>query len=131
MSEAVRSKVERHAANLENAAKSMSADGIGLDNLRGHASILRRMASAMRQDAAQGRLPHSYSDNAAMYASAGASLPGPVLHDLRAAGLESLAQDGESISITDLDASFAETGTDAGTRIRLKQWAAGAGKLTA
>jgi hypothetical protein len=128
MSEAVRSKVERHATGLENAAKAMSADGIGLDHLRGHVVTLRRMAAAMRQDAAQGRLPHSYSDS--IYASAAASqLPGQIVHAMSAAGL-ALAPD-ETISVESIDAVFADAGTDPGDRIAIKQALASAGRLTA
>jgi hypothetical protein len=51
------SKVEHHAAALENCAAEMEAAGIGGDPNNGHAVVLRRMAADMRAQAVQGRLP--------------------------------------------------------------------------
>jgi hypothetical protein len=51
------SKVEPHAAQLENLAAEMEAAGIGGDPNNGHAVVLRKMAGQMRADAAQGRMP--------------------------------------------------------------------------
>ncbi len=63
-------KVEPHAKRLEAAADAMDRDGIGGHPRRGHAAVLRDMASCMRADAAQGKLPHTYE---ALYgATAGA-----------------------------------------------------------
>ena len=61
-------KVGGHADRLEALADAMAKDGVGLDSIRGHAATLRRMASSMRADAANGRVPHAFSDN--FYAAA-------------------------------------------------------------
>lgn len=54
-------KTEPHANNLDNAANRMEAAGIGLHPEAGHVHHLRRMASDMRSEAAQGKLPHMYA----------------------------------------------------------------------
>jgi hypothetical protein len=129
MSAAIRSLVARHADGLDDAAAALAKDNIGLAT-NGHVALLRRIAASMRADAARGVLPHSYNDS--MYASAAtASLPLPVLHDLRAAGLESLAQDGETITLQNLNASFAETPEiDVSRKLRIKGALLASGKLT-
>ena len=68
-------RVEPHAARLEAAADSMEQDGIGLHEPAGHAHHLRRMAHAMRADAAHGKIPHSYHDGASYFASGMPGLP--------------------------------------------------------
>lgn len=59
-------KVEPHAVALEGCANAMEAAGIGTDSNNGHAVMLRKMADNMRAEAAQGRVPSSWS----MYAAA-------------------------------------------------------------
>jgi hypothetical protein len=125
-----RAEAERMAQALEDVARSMDGASIGQHPVSGHANIARRLASDLRAQVALGWVPFSFSDSG-MYASAATStLPAPVLADLRASGLEVLAGDGETISITDLDASFAETGVDPSARFRIKSALASAGKLT-
>ena len=53
-------KIEPHAKRLEDAADKMDDDGIGGDEGRGHAKVLRQMAGEMRADAAQGKMPHIF-----------------------------------------------------------------------
>lgn len=53
-------KVERHAAELEKAADHMDAAGIGGHPTRGHAVVLRNMASDIRANAAVGKMPHVF-----------------------------------------------------------------------
>jgi hypothetical protein len=62
-------QVEPHAQRLEHAADEMSKAGIGNHVTRGHVAVLRTMASCLRADAAQGRLPSIYDGNDRMYAS--------------------------------------------------------------
>jgi hypothetical protein len=64
----VRAQVEPLASALESCASAMEASGVGAEPRGGHAILLRRMASAMRSDAAMGRVPSSYHDG--YYASA-------------------------------------------------------------
>lgn len=59
------SKIEPHAAKLEAAADKMESEGIGGDANNGHAVVLRKMAGSMRAEAAQGRMPSSWSFYAA------------------------------------------------------------------
>jgi hypothetical protein len=127
MSAAIRSTVERHASALEDAAKAMAGDHIGLGN-GGHVGLLRQMAADLRATAARGILPSSYSGG--MYASATSSqLPGQIVHAMSAAGLALGPTD--TISIDDLNATFADAGTEPGDRIAIKQALASAGRLTA
>ncbi len=60
---ATAAKVEPHAAGLESCAASMEAAGIGLHPTGGHVQTLKRMASAMRADAATGKVPHIFRDH--------------------------------------------------------------------
>ena len=62
--------VEPHAKNLEAAADQMEKNGVGLHPHLGHVHFARRMASSMRADAAQGKLPHEFRDSASYWASA-------------------------------------------------------------
>lgn len=59
-------KIEPHAKALENLAAAMEGEGVGSDNERGYAVFLRRMAGNMRSEAAQGRIPNTFS----LYAAA-------------------------------------------------------------
>lgn len=61
-------KVEPHANRLEAAADQMDKDGIGLHQTAGHVNHLRRMADAMRADAAVGKVPHAYHDAGSYWA---------------------------------------------------------------
>src|SRR5580700_10649802 len=56
-------RVEPHAGGLEAAADRMESEGIGVAPNSGHTHHLRRMAGAMRGDAARGQLPSSYHDS--------------------------------------------------------------------
>jgi hypothetical protein len=127
-----RSEAERMAQGLDDLAKAFDGSGLGQHPVSGHSAILKRMAQSVRADAAVGKTPYSWSDSS-LYAAAGtgtSTLPLPVLHDLRCAGLETLAQDGETISLQDLNASFRETGVDPSARLRIKSALASTGRLT-
>jgi hypothetical protein len=63
------SKIEPHAARLEDAADRLDAAGIGGHPKRGHAAVLRDMAGCMRAEAAQGKMPHIY-EGSSLYAAA-------------------------------------------------------------
>jgi hypothetical protein len=63
-------KIEPHAKALENLAAAMEGEGVGSDTERGHATYLRRMAGQMRSEAAQGRIPNTFSLYAAAVAPA-------------------------------------------------------------
>lgn len=67
---AAMSKVEPHAMRLEAAAEKMEQDGVGSVSGNGHAHHLRRMADSMRADGARGKIPDSYHDSGAYFASA-------------------------------------------------------------
>src|SRR5262245_37831471 len=71
-------KIELHAKRLEAIADKMDQDGVGGHPTRGHAAILRQMASSMRADAARGKTPHTYEPSG-MFASAsdGNAAPAP------------------------------------------------------
>lgn len=58
---ALMAKVEPVAASLEKTAQAMEAAGVGTDAETGQVAHLRRMAAAMRSDAAAGRAPGAYS----------------------------------------------------------------------
>lgn len=66
-------KVEPHANRVEAAADQMEKDGIGLHETSGHVSHMRRMAGAMRADAAVGKMPHAYHDSGSYWAQAEAA----------------------------------------------------------
>ena len=68
-------KVEPHAKRIEDAADKMEADGVGSATANGHVKVLRGMASSMRADAAQGRIPSSYGGMYAAADPAGAGAP--------------------------------------------------------
>jgi hypothetical protein len=133
MSGAIRSRVERHAQALEDAAAAMAADGIGLHSTRGHSVYLKRMAESMRADAAQGRLPHAWHDTAGMYAAASGpvepALPAPVLRTLQACGVDLAAKD-TTISVADLDVSMTAAGIGTPEKIAAKFELARLGRLT-
>jgi hypothetical protein len=69
------STIEPHAAALESCAHAMEAAGIGGDQERGHAVVLRKMAGQMRSEAALGRLPHIYESTGRLHAAAQSSTP--------------------------------------------------------
>jgi hypothetical protein len=129
---AIRSLVERHAKGLEDIAVAMAKDGIGLHSTRGHVPVLRRMAEAMRGDAARGKTPHEFNavDYPMSYASADAAsaLPYSVVHALESAGVN-LGPD-ETISLDSLNASMAAAETAPGDRILCKTELARIGRLT-
>jgi hypothetical protein len=62
--------VEPHAKRLEDAADRMDKDGIGGHASRGHAAVLRDMASCMRADAARGKMPDVYNGGGALFGAA-------------------------------------------------------------
>ncbi len=74
-------RVEPHCAACEAAADSMEQAGVGVAPVSGHTHHLRRMASAMRQDAAGGKLPSSYRDSGAYYAAADPTRQPPPEHE--------------------------------------------------
>jgi hypothetical protein len=130
MSGSLRSMVQRHVSALEDAAKSMEADGVGLHSTRGHVPILRRMAESMRVDAAVGKTPHQFSDSFGMYASSAASaLPFAVASALATCGIDLGASD--HIALADLNVSMDAADVSPGDRILVKQTLAKAGKLIA
>jgi hypothetical protein len=57
----VMAMIEPHAALHDAAADQMAKGGIGLHNPEGHVGYIRRMASSMRAEAAEGRVPHRYA----------------------------------------------------------------------
>jgi hypothetical protein len=63
-------RVEPHAARLEAGADKLEADGIGADEAAGHAALMRKMAVALRADAARGTLPQTYHVAASRFAPA-------------------------------------------------------------
>jgi hypothetical protein len=129
MSASLRAMVQRHVDALEDTAKAMERDNIGLHATRGHVPVLRRMAESMRVDAALGRTPHQFSDSFGMYASSAESaLPFAVASTLTACGID-LGAD-EHIALADLDASMAAADVSPGDRILTKQTLAQLGKLT-
>lgn len=64
------SKVEPHAANLENLADKFESAGIGCASGSGHVHHMRRMAASMRAAAHLGTIPSSYHDSGSYYAAA-------------------------------------------------------------
>jgi hypothetical protein len=58
-----REMVEPHAAALEACAASMEASGVGTHPSNGHVHVLRRMASSMRAEAANGKVPSIWRDH--------------------------------------------------------------------
>jgi hypothetical protein len=54
-------RADAHAAMLESAAALMALDGFGLDPDNGFVEHLRRMAGAMRADAALGKRAQAYT----------------------------------------------------------------------
>ena len=76
--------IESHARNLEEIAREMEAAGIGGGLVNGHASILRRMAACMRADAAAGRTPYEFTDEAVHH------IPSPRLSASAAAALANI-----------------------------------------
>lgn len=133
----VRTAVEPHALALESAADAMHTAGIGLAPTSGHVDALRRMANAMRADAALGRVPHAYGG---MYAAteeqdanlqladggAEAPLPRAVLASLQAAGVT--IRPGE-VSLAELDTAM--SGADLSARLLVKSELNRLGRLVA
>jgi hypothetical protein len=119
-------KVGGHADRLEAAADAMQKDGVGLHDTRGHVAMLRRMASGMRADAANGRVPHAFTDN--FYASAAVpQLPVQIVKTLTAAGLPS---DG-TISVAAFDEKTIAANIDPSERLRTQLTLDRLGRLTA
>lgn len=58
-----RALVEPHASALEAAAHGMECAGVGTAPTHGHVHVLRRMADAMRAEAAIGKVPHIWRDH--------------------------------------------------------------------
>jgi hypothetical protein len=121
-------KVTVHADMLDKVANDMTEDGIGLHPTRGHVASLRAMASAMRVDKANGKVPHAWTDNS-YYASAEGQgqLPAPVIRTLSACGL---MDDGE-ISLAAFDEASSKAGIAIDARLEVKQALAQAGRLVA
>jgi hypothetical protein len=118
--------VSKHADGLDRLADAMQAAGVGMHPTKGHVALLRRMAGAMRADAANGRVPHEYNDRASMYATAvGPALPGTVIRTLNAAGLPT----DKPISLDTFDAAMARTDLPIRERIGAKQALILAGRL--
>jgi hypothetical protein len=69
-STAIIGKVEPHAGAIESCAAAMEAAGIGMHPDNGHVAHLRRMAAAMRVDAATGKVPHIFRDHDYPYSAA-------------------------------------------------------------
>jgi hypothetical protein len=131
MANNVLDKIERHAKGLEAVADQMEKDGIGLHTTRGHVSTLRRMAGAMRVDAAAGKLPHQFNDNALVYAGAANAerpLPGYVTRVLATAGVQ-LPANRQPIPATELETKLAAASVSVQDRIACKQQLAIAGLL--
>jgi hypothetical protein len=126
MSASVRAIVERHASGLESAAAAMAADNIGGESTRGHQALLKRMASAMRADAATGKLPFAYSDGG-YYASAAPKMSAGAMAILAAAGL---SLTGDAMTLAALNSSLDESGTSMSDRIVIKEAMASAGRIT-
>ncbi len=61
--------VVKWAVHLERGADGMTKDGVGgaTHNSRSHISLIRRIASAMRTDHANGIVPHEFVDTAPRY----------------------------------------------------------------
>lgn len=53
-------RAEVHASLIESVASLLEADGVGLDPDQGHVRHLRRMAGALRAQAALGKVPETY-----------------------------------------------------------------------
>lgn len=120
-------KVAKHADALDKIAGDMQADGIGLHATRGHAMMLKSMASAMRADAANGKVPHEYS-GIGYYASADvAPLPSLVLRTLTAAGIETDAK----ITVEDFDKQAQKAGLSIDARLQAKRALAATGRFAA
>ncbi len=73
--------VKPHADKLRAAADGMEAAGMGLHPERGHVKRLRHMADKMEAEAAMGELPHIYTTDDYMAASAPAAVVDPALTD--------------------------------------------------
>lgn len=107
-------KVAGHADRLDAAADAMATDGVGLHQTRGHVQQLRNMASAMRADAAAGRVPHEYAGPGYYASAAVPQLPAQILKTLAAAGISA----SEKISAATFDAKAA--GIDPSDKLRAK-----------
>lgn len=70
-------RADIHATLLETAASIMELDGVGLDPDQGYVVQLRRMAGALRAQAAIGKIPHRCTDGR-YHAAPG--LPPPLRH---------------------------------------------------
>jgi hypothetical protein len=125
----LRQDIERFSQAAEDLAKAMDASGIGQHATQGHAAVLRRMASSMRADAAQGKTPFAFTDNSVYAAATASQLPAQIVHTMRASGLEMGPND--TIALDDLNETFSRAGTDPGDRIAIKSALAAAGRLTA
>jgi hypothetical protein len=55
--------VEPHCSALEGCAAAMEAAGIGGDPKNGHVTALRQMASRIRAEASNGKVPSIWRDN--------------------------------------------------------------------
>lgn len=69
-SKAITDMVEPHAKSMESCAAGMEAAGVGGDPKGGHVAVLRRMAGAMRAEAAMGKVPHIFNDTTWYHAAA-------------------------------------------------------------
>ena len=116
----------KHADALDKVADGMQAAGIGLHPTLGHVALLRRMAGAMRADAAGGKVPHEFSDRASMYAGAIQPLPGAVIRTLSAAKLPT----DRAIPVSEFDDAVRAAGLDISDRLIAKRTLERAGRLT-
>jgi hypothetical protein len=100
--------VEPFAAGLEKIAGAMDESGLGGHATRGHAAILRQMASSMRADAAQGKMPHVFDGLGPMYAGAAAAKPQLSATTLRACAQLGLDVAKDRIDIGELNEALAK-----------------------
>jgi hypothetical protein len=128
VSEALRNRIERHAAGAENLADAMAKDGVGLADRTGFVSILRRIASDLRQQSALGVTPSGFN----LHAAAGKRVSAQAEHVIRRTGLAFLLDDGntDTIALADLNHSLAETGVTTADRMVVKELLASCGKIT-
>ncbi len=121
-------RVEPHAARLEDIADGMDAAGIGGHPTRGHAVMLRYMASCLR--AGTDEVVHIDDNGAAPWSGT----PSPRLSAMSAAalvkaGIEVPDKEGEKIPAGKLDAAIAKSKISIRERIALKSELARAGLI--
>ena len=121
-------EIEQHAKGLESAADGLDKSGIGQHPTRGHSAVLRRMASAMRVDAANGRVPHEFNDQSSWYGSAESlSVPASVSRTLKACGLPT----DQKITLAEFDAKAGVTEVSVADRLTAKRYLTAIGRIAA